>query len=889
MATCRNTWPGMVLPSRSIGRPVQGLTALGGPSGYIADGPLIHPNRNITMQVTNVTDHVTHANISGAKAIDFGISDSAEFFNILSSTLYSDQILAVVRETLCNAWDAHIEFGCTDKPVEIKLSKEELTIRDHGPGIPQNMMGPIYGTYGGSTKSANGQVTGGFGLGCKAPFAYTDYFDVTSWSKADGKMTIYSLSKSNAEVQGKPSILPVVSVPTIEHGLEVKIMLKKPADMERFKELIKRIAKNGQMNMTLNGEKLEVLPFDTMVHDFMLTRTKVLETGHAVLLRYGNVIYPIEDDEKFAAQNAALRSLLQRLPQGPYNTPWKIIFQAKPNTISVTPSREALSMQKHTTDAIKELLTDFLKLKDKLLHAQCFELLRNNIENTYLNSTPKDLFKIEESVPNLYRGKYTVLSSGRIHFGGSTDSDNVAENVVDFPQIVREYTKYSYPDLKGYRKKDILHRLNALIQTGHGNKRAIKALRTEFLRMWGGHTKTTKSSWLTKEVIYPIIKGMTEDKGVRADKLFIYGTLNQDRWGQRELGFHSWKKFPQRKPHEYLPFLRNHVILSFNRQDIDRAKSFPVMQYWLGEVKDSLVYIVPRAERKVKAAREYFEGLGMHVVDLTTAQQWEDSQAAQPVVSIYPPKPRKQGIPLISNFTKTTDENNKELNVNRAFKDGADLTKDPEFVVKFSQRNAIETLDDISVTSTIYIANKWGDKGAIAVNQNQFDRYIKQGAISMQDYVLDRMLETFKTSQTMINSLKYAYELHKDFSDKWRHSHNGFDWMPIIWSDKDLREYFGIFDNRTSDDMAIMALFKEFKSNYWQGSQNQRKEIETIISGSTLDPSIDDMLRRIKMSKTLQIFENEGLSNIMMRPKLYQISVKQRELVRDMLVNALEN
>ncbi len=72
------------------------------------------------MEVSQPLDHITHAVIGGGKTIDFGISNSAEFFDILSRTLYTDQILAVVREVLCNAWDAHIAAGCTDKPINPK-------------------------------------------------------------------------------------------------------------------------------------------------------------------------------------------------------------------------------------------------------------------------------------------------------------------------------------------------------------------------------------------------------------------------------------------------------------------------------------------------------------------------------------------------------------------------------------------------------------------------------------------------------------------------------------------------------------------------------------------------------------------------------------------------
>lgn len=82
------------------------------------------------MQVTHVQDHVTHAVIGPNTAQSFGISESAEFFNILSNTLYSDKILAVVREVLCNAWDAHIASERTHLPIEVTLTSTELTIKE---------------------------------------------------------------------------------------------------------------------------------------------------------------------------------------------------------------------------------------------------------------------------------------------------------------------------------------------------------------------------------------------------------------------------------------------------------------------------------------------------------------------------------------------------------------------------------------------------------------------------------------------------------------------------------------------------------------------------------------------------------------------------------------
>ena len=175
------------------------------------------------MLVAHQDDHITHAVIGGKQQINFGISDDPAFFQILSSALYKDPMLAMVRETICNAWDAHIDSGRTDRPISVTLDDDYLIIRDYGNGIPDALIGPIYAIYGASTKKNDGRQTGGFGLGCKSPFAYTDHFEVTSHHA--GVRTIYNMSKSSAAVQGKPSIVPIASFPTTESGITVKIPL----------------------------------------------------------------------------------------------------------------------------------------------------------------------------------------------------------------------------------------------------------------------------------------------------------------------------------------------------------------------------------------------------------------------------------------------------------------------------------------------------------------------------------------------------------------------------------------------------------------------------------------------------------------------------------------
>jgi hypothetical protein len=74
------------------------------------------------VQVAHKDDHITHAVISKTKPIEMRMAQSPEFFQVLFKSLYKYPTVAMVRETLCNAWDAHIEAGKTDVPIEVTLT-----------------------------------------------------------------------------------------------------------------------------------------------------------------------------------------------------------------------------------------------------------------------------------------------------------------------------------------------------------------------------------------------------------------------------------------------------------------------------------------------------------------------------------------------------------------------------------------------------------------------------------------------------------------------------------------------------------------------------------------------------------------------------------------------
>lgn len=304
------------------------------------------------MQVSQMSDSVTHAVLGKQDSIEMGVSDSAALMHIFSTTLYTYPMLATVREIICNGWDGHITSGRTDTPLQITVSDEQIVIRDFGPGIPHAKIGPIYGVFGNSTKREDGAVTGGFGLGSKAPFSYTDNFEVVS--NHEGLKSVYRVSKSSMERGGKPSIDTMVQVPTEETGIRVTIPLKSRYDAERFMAHIVEVLVLGEIRAVINGgTETEVLPLSESSTGYIISSFRGTLTSK-VNLRYGNVVYPIPRMEEYGEMWDQISRNMDKLWSSA-----RITFMADPDTISIAPSREALIFMDSTVEAIRLLLSKF--------------------------------------------------------------------------------------------------------------------------------------------------------------------------------------------------------------------------------------------------------------------------------------------------------------------------------------------------------------------------------------------------------------------------------------------------------------------------------------------------------------------------------------------------
>ena len=113
----------------------------------------------------------------------FAIGNLGFILSTLRDKMYSNPVKTICREISCNARDAHREVGTPELPIEIHLPyrfDSNFKIKDFGPGISPSRMSNVFIRYGNSTKNDSNTETGGFGLGAKTPFAYSDQFSIVT-------------------------------------------------------------------------------------------------------------------------------------------------------------------------------------------------------------------------------------------------------------------------------------------------------------------------------------------------------------------------------------------------------------------------------------------------------------------------------------------------------------------------------------------------------------------------------------------------------------------------------------------------------------------------------------------------------------------------------------
>jgi hypothetical protein len=781
------------------------------------------------MQVAHQNDHVTHAVIGGKQNIEFGISSSAEFFNILSSTLYKDQILAVVREVLCNAWDAHIEAGCTDRPVQITLEQDKFVIKDFGKGIHHDDMGLIYGTYGNSTKKNDGQQTGGFGLGCKAPFAYTDHFEVISCHA--GIKTIYGISKSSAQAMGKPGITPIASFATEDTGLTVTIRIK-PTDFRRFNILVHRIVSNGDMNMQLNTKQLDTIGFDVSKGNYLITQRFPLDGIHRVMVRYGNVIYPVDPTKEIESNYTAVEYHLDAL--GKRGDQLAIIFQAPAHSIAVTPSRESLSMQEHTVNTLNTLLKGFL----------------STLETEFMEECTKYAEAVTKKAAAEHR--IDVLLSRNVQLPPVYEKENFT-SISDLATMAKVYLQRNYPRGVEYHKADITRRLELLVQENLLDRGKVKTFLLELKDVrevcnppYQWHKTYQKTSWLQRRVIAPLMVKLNQ-AGMDTKRLFVCNSEDTNCPTVYRESVPPLVAATSACPHHplaALPYLRNIAVITTRKHDLlNRCYEHDVFKK-AGQFQGFLVYVAGRKKGEIEEARAFFAKQGVRVADLTVKEAQPREVTPR---STTPRKPAKKGIVRLDACL----HNNRVYLQNLRNEDAARI-ESPEFVIKITGRTASGPCwENWSPTAARIIAHLFGSKGGVTSTSTMHDKWIAQGAKDFDEYLYEKVC-----SYILNNPRIEAYWAirHEHVNSEVRYLDS---LVRLIYTIKELQTEFKVEDPLTEEDHMYLMLWKEMSRKYYHTSNPAAIPVIDWLRAIPQSPVIQDLVKKLSNPLVSLLDENQ--------------------------------
>ena len=188
----------------------------------------------------------------GVESKTFSVdTNDTMIIKLLRDKMYKNKIGAVCREVVSNSRDANREAGRESTPVCVELtnnlgsllSDEEMyiTFQDNGVGISPNRMDNIFLKYGGSTKRDSDKYTGGFGIGAKTPFAYSNEFIIITVVEEKGVRTKYeyqAVITSNGKSEVSRMMLLGSEVTDEQTGTKVCVPIKQEDRIEFEKELV---------------------------------------------------------------------------------------------------------------------------------------------------------------------------------------------------------------------------------------------------------------------------------------------------------------------------------------------------------------------------------------------------------------------------------------------------------------------------------------------------------------------------------------------------------------------------------------------------------------------------------------------------------------------------
>jgi hypothetical protein len=311
--------------------------------------------------------------ILGAESKQFSVDTSDTMvIRLLRDKMYKNKIGAVAREIASNSRDANREAGRGNVPVIISieneignlLSDEELSIsfKDNGIGISPERMDKIFLKYGSSTKRDTDEFTGGFGIGAKTPFAYTDNFYIETIVEENGKRTKYKY-QATISSDGHKEISSMVCLDEKETaeqtGTTIIVPIKNYEDRKLFEKEVVYATSLWDIKPTLIGLELE------------LKTEKVFENDKYIVIYDNESFYGVNkyvalvDGIPYSIQN---KSISDKDSNINVSTNYlKFCLKYKTNDVTVSGSREDIEYVNSNLNLIVKDINGFHNQNSKSL------------------------------------------------------------------------------------------------------------------------------------------------------------------------------------------------------------------------------------------------------------------------------------------------------------------------------------------------------------------------------------------------------------------------------------------------------------------------------------------------------------------------------------------
>ena len=365
---------------------------------------------------------------------EFGMDkkDMPHITNLLRKQIYSDKLMAILREYSTNAYDAHVDAGIQQIPIEVTLptlTNQSLSIRDFGEGLTEQDVMKIYIKYGASTKRNSNSVTGCLGIGCKSGFAYSTQFTITTYKD---KVTTQYLARIDENNIGTISKLSENNTDE-SNGVKVSIPISQN-DHEELRTKAKHLFKFWKVRPKINIELPEIT-FKKEEQGWALVDSSddnYQRRSQSSTIFMGNIPYPV-DTSILNSGDQRVNSLLNCN---------NMVIYAPLGSLDIAASRETLEYTSRTKNSL-------LVFANRACDDLAYEI---NAELDQIKSPIKAAIKAEEYLSQLdYDMKMVIKES--IKFKGERLLNQISFNK-DTVRHTRHH-RYRANDYVNKRENDI--------------------------------------------------------------------------------------------------------------------------------------------------------------------------------------------------------------------------------------------------------------------------------------------------------------------------------------------------------------------------------------------------------------------------------------------------